>query len=279
MKTTSPLPVQNPASTRNQLRSALAFTLIELLVVIAIIAILAGMLLPALANAKSKGARVVCMSNLRQVSLFMQLYTDDNNDTFPAHRNLGLATADAGPSLTNWWGTSIVGYGNHQSNLFYCPSIKGKRLDNNIRWEWAFDAHRVGYGMNAFFLAHHPYAGASLTYGGVRFDVAPWFKRSAIRNPSQNMVVADSMPKSDIQWSSSLWWPFSCMDPVASTTRAFEGMDPNRHLKTGNVVFNDGHAEVRKSEQINPPVDPSSGGPRGLINSRFWDPLQRAGLQ
>ena len=40
-------------------------------------------------------------------------------------------------------------------------------------------------------------------------------------------------------------------------------------------MFNDGHGEVRKNEQINPPYDPSSGNPKAIKNSEFWDPLQR----
>ncbi len=63
----------------------------------------------------------------------MQLYTDDYNDTFPAHRNQNVNNADEVISLTNWWGTTIIGYARNQSNLFRCAAIKGKRLDNGLR--------------------------------------------------------------------------------------------------------------------------------------------------
>ena len=211
----------------------------------------------------------------------MQLFTDDNADTFPAHRNQGLDTQDPTVSLANWWGTAVVLYGGGRSNLFHDPAIEGKRLDNGTSWVWNFDCNLVGYGYNGFFLGHHPYGPWSLSVAGILFSGQDTFKRSAIISPSDNLVVGDKEPYGNPPlWSSSLWWESSCMDPAVvagSSFPTYEGVEPKRHLGEAVMSFNDGHSESRKSQNINPPANPADGSAKSLVNSRYWDPLRRAG--
>src|SRR5687767_8563872 len=107
-----------------------AFTLIELLVVIAIIAILAGMLLPALASAKEKAKRANCLSNVKQLAIGMMMYVDDNDHSYPTR----MPAPAAGPAFpckpcrTVDWRPYALPYLS-TTNIFACPSDKGIPLE------------------------------------------------------------------------------------------------------------------------------------------------------
>lgn len=93
------------------------FTLIELLVVIAIIAILAAIILPALSRARENGRRAVCTNNLKQLSLALEMYADDNNEFYP----LCAGTIDWGENPCGWMETLFPYIKN--KNMYQCPSF------------------------------------------------------------------------------------------------------------------------------------------------------------
>ena len=97
------------AGTRPE-RQFRAFTLIELLVVIAIIAILAAMLMPALSRAKEAGKRIACVNNMRQLGLAGQMYTSENQGTFPPR------------DIANRWPNRLYDDYGRAVKILLCPS-------------------------------------------------------------------------------------------------------------------------------------------------------------
>jgi len=282
---------ENPHAFENVLRNAgcvsrhasfrlrRAFTLIELLVVIAIIAILAAILLPALASATQKAYRISCLNNLRQIGLFMQLYTDDNQDFFPGDRSVPWYTPPSGNDENNWWGVYIFpGNGNNTNNtVFRCPAIKNK--SQNGGFDWSFTRDNVGYGFNDYFLGAYPHDASvdPVTVGVIKYTANQFFKRTGVVRSTDTLLISDSQPDMNDQFSESRWWPKAC----ELSGGLLQGVYTARHKGYGVVVFTDGHSEARTDSQINPPIDPLTAGghTQGLINSRYWDPLQRAGYQ
>ena len=139
------------------------FTLIELLVVIAIIAILAAILFPVFAQAREKARQTVCVSNIKQLSLALLMYTQDYDETWPRNDgcvNNGTKAPDGAPSTATgcnndphygdrinhykWWYWTYPYVKNADIN--FCPSRKG--LLDQASWNNDAEIYRAGYGLN-----------------------------------------------------------------------------------------------------------------------------------
>jgi prepilin-type N-terminal cleavage/methylation domain-containing protein/prepilin-type processing-associated H-X9-DG protein len=235
------------------------FTLIELLVVIAIIAILAGMLLPALAKAKSKTQGIKCMSNLKQLQLCWQMYALDYDGLMvpnwlgSQHAWIGgnLATVQGATNENDIKAGKLWKY-NTSVQLYQCaaanvlpnalknsPALRGKRLVRNYSMQGrmgganANDAQRFGVGDTTWVL-------------GVKY---PQYKKdSDINNPSPSeaMVFLDESNETlDDGY-------FAVKAPPPDGQEIWQNSPTaSRHNKGAGFSFADGHAEIWRWTALN----------------------------
>ncbi len=164
-------PIQPGSGARGR-RRVPGFTLIELLVVVAIIAVLAGLLLPALARARRLATRTACLGNLRQVGMAMQMYADDFGDQYPRSQHSAFAHGALpwGIALRPYLGLGRTPRNPAERGVFRCPA---DRRTNG----WS-------YGLNVYFELdpeYDEYPGAPAT----------WRRRADVPRPTSTIVLGE----------------------------------------------------------------------------------------
>ncbi|MEI8288193.1 MAG: prepilin-type N-terminal cleavage/methylation domain-containing protein [Verrucomicrobiota bacterium] len=263
-----------------------AFTLIELLVVIAIIAILAAMLLPALAKAKSKAQTTTCLSNMRQWGIAMHLYTTDNADRLPrdgtdqAKQYSVYTSTVTGPGTPNdpmaWFNTLPPMVGDKSLSNYYAMTGGYQKKypfpDNHVGKIWMCPAAK---GEGQTFLQSGKYGFFSVCMNIDLKDTSP-IGSSYTALPYPNMPKLGNVPNTSatVLLTEQTFGPSS--EAILPSGNDGNGVFPcarsyrfpNRHNGTGGLlVFLDSHVSFFKRSYVTNGAADDSGANRAERNN------------